>query len=403
MAVIAVLVAILLPAVQRVRANARSAQSKNNLSQMGKALKNYEGQFGRPLAHGSWRTDLAPFVDEVADVFVDPSDADGEPSYALTNKVVAMGLNDHTKITIIESDSETITIDNGDCAGGSEPVIDGDFAVRHLGMTNALLYGGSVKTLATDEIDLADTTREPLVVWWLPDREHGSVCGTVVTIDSPNSLPDAGGSNPDAGSQPDGGSESGGGAPSPSDEPCGSLDWTGGSLSVEDTVPTSLQLNSGQSMQSDDTIFVFKEQCGLELTSSVSVNISPLDPPEQQVFRAGLCVDSPGTIPAGTRVDVYFLHFDPVTSGQHIASGELQFSRPILGIIHSDDTLLATDTTLGHPGTTYSPTSYRGLECSSDNADELIVSPDMKNVVVEFAVAGYTEQVRIIVAADDSY
>ncbi len=42
--IIAILVAILLPAVQRVRASARSTQSKNNLAQMGKALKNYEGQ-----------------------------------------------------------------------------------------------------------------------------------------------------------------------------------------------------------------------------------------------------------------------------------------------------------------------------------------------------------------------
>ena len=33
-AIIAILVAILLPAVQRVRANTRSAQSKNNLAQM---------------------------------------------------------------------------------------------------------------------------------------------------------------------------------------------------------------------------------------------------------------------------------------------------------------------------------------------------------------------------------
>jgi prepilin-type N-terminal cleavage/methylation domain-containing protein len=39
--IIAILVAILLPAVQRVRASARAAQSKNNLSQMGKAMKHY--------------------------------------------------------------------------------------------------------------------------------------------------------------------------------------------------------------------------------------------------------------------------------------------------------------------------------------------------------------------------
>jgi prepilin-type N-terminal cleavage/methylation domain-containing protein len=50
-AIIAILVAMLIPTVQRVRANARSSQSKNNLSQMGKALKHYEG----PLACCSQR------------------------------------------------------------------------------------------------------------------------------------------------------------------------------------------------------------------------------------------------------------------------------------------------------------------------------------------------------------
>ena len=165
---------------------------------MGKALKHYEGLGQGNLRHNGWQEQLAPFVDDVAEVFIDP--ADDEPrSYAITSKAVSFGANDHAKITIIESDDEVIEIDNTNCTGTpSVPGVTGDFAVRHLGLVNALLYGGSVRSFEPTEIDLADTTHEPLVVWWLPDREHGFVCGSVVVIDNPNEPPEPSGTEPDA-------------------------------------------------------------------------------------------------------------------------------------------------------------------------------------------------------------
>ena len=155
---------------------------------MGKAMKSYEGQGHGNLKIAGWREELAPFVDDVTEVFVDPADEDPTTSYALTNKVASMGLNDHAKIAIIESDDETITIENIECTGGNI-TITGDFAVRHSGTVNALLYAGSVKTFEPTEIDLADTSHEPLVIWWLPSREHGKVCGTVVVVENPNPSP----------------------------------------------------------------------------------------------------------------------------------------------------------------------------------------------------------------------
>lgn len=199
--IIAVLVSILLPAVQRVRASARSSQSKNNLAQMGKAMKHYEGLGRGNLRHANWKQQILPYIDEQDKVFVDPADDNGPESYALTNKVAAMGAGDFKKIAIIESDDPTIVIDNTNCTGG-EAIVTGNFVARHTGTVNALLYGGSVRTFEPRDIDMADTTKQPLVVWWLPEREHGLVCGTVV--DNPNELPGPSDTDPDATLQPTG-------------------------------------------------------------------------------------------------------------------------------------------------------------------------------------------------------
>ena len=210
--IIAMLVAILLPAVQRVRVAARATQSKNNLAQMGKAMKHYEGQGQGNLKQADWLNKLAPFLDGSTDVFLDPSDEDGMPSYALTNKVVKFGSNDTDKIAIIESDEATITIANTNCTGGSATITNGP-AARHSGTVNALLYGGSVRTFEPAVISLADSSSEPLAIWWLPYSEHGMVCGTVVVIDNPGTLPSPSGTDPDPTIDPDSSSP----APDPGD------------------------------------------------------------------------------------------------------------------------------------------------------------------------------------------
>ena len=85
MAIIAVLIALLLPAVQQCRESARRTQCKNNLMQIGIALQNYEAAHGMlppgtqnvtgPIVskeneahfHMSWLTQILPFLERTND------------------------------------------------------------------------------------------------------------------------------------------------------------------------------------------------------------------------------------------------------------------------------------------------------------------------------------------------
>ena len=279
----------------------------------------------------------------------------------------------------------TIEIDNTNCTGG-QATINGTPVVRHNGMVNALLYGGSVRSFELIDIDLADTTKEPLVIWWLPYREHGEVCGTTVVVENPDALPTPTGSDPDPTIDPDDGE---------SPYPCLSVEWISGNTSVEESFPPSLEKNQFENVEA----VLFIEQCGMTLPSDINVDFSALSPPAQQLFHYGISCDySPGTIPAGTAVDVYLVHYDP--PGSNVTStANLKFSREILGVVVTTSNLDASDSVLGNPGTLYGGTQ-RYLECAAATVDVVEISADMKEFSLDMRVTSGFEEVRIIVKGE---
>jgi prepilin-type processing-associated H-X9-DG protein len=92
-AIIGILIGLLLPAVQVVRASAAKTQCQNNLKQIGLALYNYESncqefpsQAAKPPNHNGWMVEILPYIEQ-GSVYQIFQDNNWDPTASGTNPV----------------------------------------------------------------------------------------------------------------------------------------------------------------------------------------------------------------------------------------------------------------------------------------------------------------------------
>ncbi len=129
--------------MSRSRIVARATQSKNNLAQMGKAIKHYEGLGRGNVPPANWEKAIAPYLDDPENVMICPS-AEGKYGYAMYTAADRFGMGDAEKTTIVTSDDRLIDIDTKNCENGL-PVVTGKPVGRYTGIVLALMYGGAVR------------------------------------------------------------------------------------------------------------------------------------------------------------------------------------------------------------------------------------------------------------------
>jgi len=141
----------------------------------------------------------------------------------------------------------------------------------------------------------------------------------------------------------------------------------------------------------DATALAFDEQ-SLVLSSPVAVNISA---PGVYASIASL---TSGTIPAGTAVSSFYYHSFGLDTAGTVFDGSITFSTPILGVEALAASLIATNSILGSPTTTYFSSDIGQSFEFGTQIDSVTISPDRLTLSFDNETFNAPDDLRIITA-----
>jgi len=156
-------------------------------------------------------------------------------------------------------------------------------------------------------------------------------------------------------------------------------------------VPLSL---ASRAFENDDSIALVEEKIGFSLPGNLSIDVDGT--PGTYDELADL---TGGSLSAGTVVNSYILHFDPVgfASPAISRSGSVTFLQGSIIALFLTSRSLATSDILGATGTTYGGSS-RGFELPAGSvvSDQVTISPDRRTVTVNFAATSQYDELRVL-------
>ncbi len=201
-AIVIILLALLLPAVSNTLATGRQTECASRLRQLGQGFL-MAANGGEVIRSDNWSETLIPFAGDDTSLLFCPDDVElvQASSYGMNDRAHRFGDEDGSRIVMLDYTRPIAKLvvnsiqEQDGWADGVEGWTESHaYAPRHLGSMNVLLYNGSIKDYAPEDID--PQVCELWLRYWRPERD------TQFNLDSCSDVPGETGGDPSSSDKP---------------------------------------------------------------------------------------------------------------------------------------------------------------------------------------------------------